>query len=219
MHSHVYLDESGDLGWKFNAPYRQGGSSRYITIGYLVNPITHCNIPKRLVKDFYKHFHFNPQKEIKASDLKAHHKEFICHQTVNMMRKYPDFILGAITAKKEAVNAAFRTDGNTLYNYMMGECLLDHIESHETSKISRDNRSVKVLSGSSCIDYLQTLTFYHRMKKAVLKDNPTDSHTDDGIIFIDWITNIVWSKYEDNYLAWYDLLNGCLIEKTLFFKT
>lgn len=28
----VYLDESGDLGWKFDAPYRSGGSSRYLTI-------------------------------------------------------------------------------------------------------------------------------------------------------------------------------------------
>lgn len=217
MHSHVYLDESGDLGWKFKLPYRQGGSSRYLTIGYLINPITHCNIPKRLVKDFYNQFGFSPKNEVKASDLKSHHKEFICKETVRMLKKYPDFILGAITVRKEGVDAEFRNDGNTLYNYMMGESLLDYIDSHETCKITRDNRSVKVLSGSSCIDYLQTLTFFHRMRKTILKDNPTHSHTDDGIIFIDWITNIVWSKYEDSYPAWCNALGMHLQEKQLFF--
>lgn len=74
-----------------------------------------------------------------------------------------------------------------------------------------------MLSGSSCIDYLQTLTYYHRGKGAVLKDNPTDSHTDDGIIFIDWITNIVWSKYEDGFGDWCNLLGTRIHEKTIFF--
>jgi hypothetical protein len=32
----IYLDESGELGWKFDAPYRKGGSSRYLTIASLV---------------------------------------------------------------------------------------------------------------------------------------------------------------------------------------
>lgn len=138
MHGHVYLDESGDLGWKFQFPYRNGGSSRFLTIGYLISPITHCNIPKRLVKDFYRHFHFDPKKEIKASDLKSHHKAFICAETVKMLSKHPEFILGSVTVRKEGVDAAFRKDGNTLYNYMMGVSLLDYIDSHETCKITRE---------------------------------------------------------------------------------
>jgi len=218
MHSHIYMDESGDLGWKFHSPYRQGGSSRFLTIGYLINPITHCNIPKRLVRDFYNKFNFNTKVEIKASDLKSHHKEFICKEAIKMVNKYPDFNLGAITVREEGVNAGFRRDGNSLYNYMMGESLLDHIDLHETCKITRDYRNVKRLSGSSCIDYLQTLTFYHRNKETFLKDNPTHSHTDDGIIFIDWITNIVWSKYEDKQSSWCDLLTGSINEKQLFFN-
>lgn len=217
MNSHIYLDESGDLGWKLSKPYRDGGSSRFLTIGYLINPITHCNIPKRLVRDFYYKFRFNPKVEVKASTLKSHHKEFICQETVKMMAKYPHFYLGAITVKKEGVQAPFRRDGNTLYNFMMGESLLDQIDAHATCKITRDNRSVKVLSGSSCIDYLQTLTFFHRKKTTVLTDNPIDSHTDNGVIFIDWITNIVWSKYEDNFANWCNLLGTHINEQTLYF--
>ena len=36
MQVSVYLDESGDLGWKFDAPYRCGGSSRYLTISAII---------------------------------------------------------------------------------------------------------------------------------------------------------------------------------------
>lgn len=34
----IYLDESGDTGWKFELPYRNGGSSRYLTIAALIAP-------------------------------------------------------------------------------------------------------------------------------------------------------------------------------------
>lgn len=100
MHSNIFLDESGDLGWTFNKPYRSGGSSKYLTIGYLINPATHCNIPPRLVRNFYNRFNFNPKKEIKASELKSHHKEYIANEAVKMLEKYPDFSFRRNYSKK-----------------------------------------------------------------------------------------------------------------------
>jgi hypothetical protein len=217
MHSNIYLDESGDLGWKLNAPYRAGGSSRYLTIGYLVTPITHCDIPKRIVRHFYDHFRFNPRNEIKASDLKSHHKDYICREAVKMITKRPDFHLGAITVRKENVAAHIRNDGNKLYNYMIGLSAIDIIEDHLSCRVTRDNRSIKVVNGNNLIDYLQTLLWFHKNRPTSLTDCPKHSHNDDGIIFIDWITNIVWSKYEDDYPYWCQQLGNCLNEKRLFF--
>lgn len=34
----VYLDESGDLGWVLDKPYRNGGSSRFMTIAFVACP-------------------------------------------------------------------------------------------------------------------------------------------------------------------------------------
>jgi hypothetical protein len=62
-----------------------------------------------------------------------------------------------------------------------------------------DMRSIKVDSGNSCIDYLQTILWLHRKKTIILTDNPKHNYNDDGIIFIYWITNVVWSMHEDNY--------------------
>jgi Protein of unknown function (DUF3800) len=217
MHSNVYLDESGDLGWTFNKPYRNGGSSKYLTIAYFVCPITHKDIPKRLVRNFYDKFGFNPREEIKASMLKKHHKDFICSETIKMLDKYPDFHLGAATVNKTKVEEHIKNDGNLLYHYVISKSVLEVVKGHITCKLTRDNRTVKQISGSSCIDYLQTQMWFVLEAKTILKDNPTDSHTDDGIIFIDWITNIVWSKYEDNYTLCADLLKNHITEINLFF--
>lgn len=217
MHGHVFLDESGDLGWTFNRPYRNGGSSRFLTIAYLICPVQELHIPKRIVRDVYDYFNFDSKKEVKASDLKSHHKEFICKKTVAMLEKKPHFHLGSITVKKEMVPSYIQEDANILYHYSMGQGIIDHIQDNLTCKISRDYRTVKMLSGESCIDYLQTLLWFDKKKRTKLTDNPTHSHTDSGIIFIDWITNIVWSKYEDDYDGWCKLLGKHIQEKNLFF--
>jgi hypothetical protein len=48
----LYLDESGDLGWKFDKPYRDGGSSRYLTIATLIIPQNLSHLPKRIIKSY-----------------------------------------------------------------------------------------------------------------------------------------------------------------------
>jgi hypothetical protein len=52
----IYLDESGDLGWSFDKPYRHGGSSRYLTIASLVVDPSKKHFPKRLIKKLYTKF-------------------------------------------------------------------------------------------------------------------------------------------------------------------
>jgi len=218
LHSHIFLDESGDLGWSFKAPYRSpGGSSRFLTIGFLVTPVQQLPIARRIVRDVYHKFNFPRNQEVKSSDLKPVHREFICRETIKMLEKYPHFVLGTTTVKKENVPMPIRQDSNLLYNFMIGQCIFDHIDSHQTCKLTRDNRTVKMLSGSSCIDYLQTMLFLHLEKQTILKDNPTHSHQEDGVIFIDWITGIVWSKYEDKVEKWCELLGNHIKEKHLFF--
>ena len=217
IHSHIYLDESGDLGWSFCKPYRSGGSSRFLTLGYLITPTTHINIPKRLVKEFYQKFNFPKNTEVKASMLKSEHKNYICNKTVDLIKKYPDFKLGTITVKKESVAQHVRNDGNSLYNFMIGDSIIPHIKDHHSAKLTRDNRTIKMASGLSCRDYIQTIIWFHRNKETHFNDNPTHSHLDDGLIYIDWITNIIWTKYEDGYLDWANIIAPYIEDRRLYF--
>lgn len=75
---YVYLDESGDLGWSLDKPFRYGGSSRYLTIAALIIPDNLRHLPKRIVKDIYEKRKRSPQKELKGNLLSSKDKESLC---------------------------------------------------------------------------------------------------------------------------------------------
>lgn len=61
MHD-VYFDESGDLGWILDAPYRDGGSSRYFTIAYVLIPSEKSILLDRFIRRFYKAIPLKPKE-------------------------------------------------------------------------------------------------------------------------------------------------------------
>jgi Protein of unknown function (DUF3800) len=217
MDSHIFLDESGDLGFSFHKKYRIGGSSRHLTIGYLLCPVNKSPILRRVAKDVYTKFGFKIGREKKATELKPKQKVYICNSVVDLINKNPDFLIGAITVKKERVMDHIRSDPNKLYNYMMRLSILDKIKGHDKSKLTRDERSIKVASGNSCIDYLQSIMWFDYRSATALEDNPCPSHHDDGIILADWLTNFIWGHYEDSDSDAFNIISSHLRNQTLYF--
>lgn len=215
--SNIYLDESGDLGWKFDAPYRQGGSSRYLTIAFIVCPAEKRHLIKRIVKDVYRKTKHNPKIELKGSSLNQQTKKFIATKTVELLTKHSDIIIGSITVKKENVASHIQSDPNKLYNYMIKLSLLDKISNYTFVNLIRDNRSIKVKSGNCLIDYLQTSLWFDMNSKTKVVDIPSDSRKVNNLIFIDWINNIIWGNYEDKNSESYNILKKTISEKNLFF--
>ena len=213
----VYLDEAGDLGWSFQLPYRNGGSSRYLTISYLIIPVNAVHLPERLVRDTYKKFNFKTTKEKKGKDLKPQQLEYVALETVKMLKNNPDFKIGAITVKKERVMPHIRLDANKLYNYMIGISVLDKIDKFPNVELVRDERTIKVASGNSCVDYLQIKLWFHRNSITILKDSPQCSHTNMNLIFVDWICSIVWSHYEDANSRYFQLIQPAISADKLYF--
>ncbi len=115
MATNVYLDESGDLGWMLEKPYRRGGSSRHLTIAYIICPSEKKHLPKRIVKNLYKKLRESSRVEIKGSSLSVVQKEYVARETMKLLNLHPDIILGAITVRKENVLEHIREDANKLY--------------------------------------------------------------------------------------------------------
>jgi len=217
MPKKVYLDESGDLGWKFDLPYRNGGSSRYLTIAYIVIPQNKHVVINRFVKNIYQHFSINRVTEFKASTMDASTKKYVAEKILDLINSNPDFILGAISVSKERVMQHLRADSNKLYNYMIAQSVLAHIATSPQVALIRDNRSVKVKSGNSCIDYLQIKLWYEIGTTTILRDHPSESHTCNGLIFIDWVTNFIWCHYEDKNSDCFLTLSPIIRNQRLFF--
>ena len=86
----VYLDESGDLGFTFDKPYRIGSSSRYLAIAFLLVPKELSHLPKRVVKKLYKGRKHPTSKELKGPDLTSEDKMFLANRIAGLLTNHPN---------------------------------------------------------------------------------------------------------------------------------
>jgi hypothetical protein len=215
---HVFLDESGDTGWDFSQPYRKGGSSRFLTLAFLVVDPAQHDRPRRLIRDIRRKYRMNVSREIKGCELSPGQLLFFATRASTIIAQTKGISLRAITVMKENVQDHIRGDPNKLYNYMANLCLLDAIKHEAGVNITPDPRSIKVASGDSMIDYLQTQLWFDRSAETVLVHRPFESHRNLNLQFVDVVAHIVWSHYEDNDNAAYSILSPYVQCKHLFFK-
>jgi Protein of unknown function (DUF3800) len=213
----IYLDESGDLGWKFDRPYRRGGSSRYLTISAVVVSPENKSSVERVVRSLYTKYKWPTSKEMKWSNMQPLLRSGFSNAAKTMCLKQTDVELHALVVKKENVHAHIRLDANKLYNYMIKLLLIDLMAQYDVVTLIPDPRSVKVQSGNSLHDYLQTELWF--TKKAITKliTAPQDSSTCLGLQFSDMIAGIIQGRHEDNENTVHQIISPHVKTKTLYF--
>jgi hypothetical protein len=213
----LYLDESGDLGWVFDKPYNAGGSSRYLTITAFLIPKAISHYSKRIVKKIYRGRGQPTSIELKGKDLSQDEKKKFIVKTIPLLRGNPDIKISVITVKKENVQSHIKADANKLYNYMVNFAVLDIIKAHPIITFIPDPRTIKVASGNSLVDYLQTKLWLELNVATTLLCKPMESHLNLNLQFVDFISNIIWRRYEYNDHNVYGTIKPCILEKHLFF--
>jgi hypothetical protein len=214
----AYIDESGDLGWSFTRPYRDGGSSRYLTISTLIVKDELKIYPKRVVADLYRRLHRSPKNEIKGADLSQQHKEHFAEEVINLLNAQSGISIFSITVKKENVQQHIRDDGNKLYNYMIGLSILDFIQNEPKVILVPDPRSIKVKSGNSMLDYLSIKLWFEMNSQTKLEMSPIPSDQCSNIQFVDIVTHMIWNNYEDGNNICFNKLLGKIHNKQLFIR-
>ena len=177
---HVYLDESGDLGWALDKPFRAGGSSQYLTLAFLLVPREKSHLPKRTLKRFRLTHKFHPGKEVKGSELTHDQKLDFCLRAAKLCARNSDIRFRAITVKKVNVKPHIRRDGNKLYNYMTKLGVLYQMSKYENVLLIPDERSIKIKSGNSLEDYLQTALWFEKAVSTRLECTPLASTSPQG---------------------------------------
>jgi len=215
---HICLDESGDLGWSFDAPYRMGGSSRYLTIASVsFNPSLEKEIVK-LIRKLYQKHNWPPKKEMKWNMMTNAERDSFAKRACNLIRDNTGLIrLFSITVYKEKVQAHIRSDSNKLYNYMICLSLAEHMATYDIVKLKPDDRSIKVLSGNSLEDYLKTHLWLERSASTNLIVMNCDSSKNPLIQFSDMLAGVVQYHYEDRKSDAWRRLSGHIEQKKLFF--
>jgi hypothetical protein len=214
----IYLDESGDLGWKFDQPYRYGGSSRYLTIACLLTPKEKRDLPKRIVRKMYKRFKWNTKSEKKWSQMSQEERVYFAQRAKALREKHPDIKYFSMTVKKENVQTHIREDGNKLYNYMINLLLLEEMSHFEYVEFFPDPRSIKVESGNSMHDYLQTQLWFEKGTSTILATIPAESSSNLNVQFSDMLSGIVQGHFEDGNSAPWHVLASSINARQLYFR-
>jgi hypothetical protein len=215
----VFLDESGDLGWKFHQPYRQGGSSRYLTIASIIVPISKSHLLSRIIKTLYTHHHWEPKKEKKWARMKPEEKLYFAKSVAELTLAHPDIKFLSMTVYKPNVYKHIRKDPNKLYNYMIGLMLLSELRTFNKVIFTPDPRNVKVESGNSLHDYLVTKLWFELDAKTELFHKPKDSAVSKGVQFADMFSGLIQHRFENDDLTLLKLLStDCVSIRTLFFE-
>ena len=213
----VYLDESGDLGWSFDKPYRNGGSSRYLTIASLVVPNSKIHFPERVIRDLYKARGWSTSKEKKWSSMSNGARSAFVQSALKLLKIHPDISYHVIVVKKDQVKAALRKDENLLYNYMIGYSLIKKFKLFDSVTLVPDPRSIKVQSGNSLHDYLQINLWYKEHVETILTTMPLDSKKTLGLQFVDMLAGLAQMAFEDKDVGCWNLISPHVSIQKLFF--
>jgi len=214
----IYLDESGDLGWIFTAPYRFGGSSRYLTIACLAVTSNKKHLPKRLIRKLYNKFKWPINVEKKWANMTLKERIWFAKQASVLHEKYSDDVRYiSITVKKQNVQRHIRTNANNLYNYMIGCLLINEMAKHSVITFTPDQRSIRVESGNSLHDYLQTQLWFEKRAKTILTTQSCDSAASLNVQFADMLSGVVQGHFEDGNVKPWTELHKYITVKTLFF--
>lgn len=217
MGVHIYLDESGDLGWNFTAPYRAGGSSRYLTISALIVPDEKSHLPGREIRDLYTDRKWSTAKEKKWSDMSLAARDDFVKRALRLRTQHPDISFHSIVVDKQRVKPGMRKDANLLYNYMIKLSLIGEMRKHEQVTLIPDPRSIKIACGNSLHDYLQINLWFVENVETKLISKPQDSKKTLGLQFVDMLAGATQHHFEDgNSASWQSISKHVVLTKLFF---
>lgn len=138
-------------------------------------------------------------------------------RAVNIQKLHKEIAYHTITVKKERVQEHIRIDANKLYNWMIKDFLLTTMAQFESVRFLPDERSVKVRSGNSLHDYLQTELWLTVGAKTKLMTIPSESSKHPQLQFADMLCGTVQSHFENSDSAPFNVLGSCVTVNKMFF--
>jgi len=212
----IYVDESGDLGWKFDRPYGLGGSSRFLTIAAMLLPEAKDHLPARKIKHLYREGRWNIGREKKWVEMPTASRLTFARNAVKLREACDQISYKAIVVKKQNVDHIFCSDSNKLYNYMLRLLLLEDMVKHRHVTLIPDPRSIKVENGS-CLHHYLDMMLYEAGADTKLESISRDSRSCLSLQFVDMLAGVVEIHHEFKKSTCWKILAPHIQVKQLFF--
>lgn len=134
-----------------------------------------------------------------------------------MLQSHNSMEIVSIVVNKPKVQEHIRNDPNKLYNYMIKLLLIDQMSKFDHVLFHPDPRSIKVESGNSLHDYLQTELQFTKGCSTILSTVPEDSLKNKGVQFADMLSGVVQQHFEDKKSKPFAEVKHLLKIKKLYF--
>lgn len=207
--SYIFLDESGDLGFKKS-------SSKWFV--FTVAIISEARGLERVIKKVWKPL---KEKYKRLGELHAYHADDITRMRVlKKLNQVPDLKILCVILNKEKVYIDLQNQKNYLYNYTEN-ILLDRLHSqklvneNESMNLYIDRKDTKKKLRDNFINYLtQSMT---NRTKAPFSIVLHTSHENKSLQAVDFISWAIFRKYERNDYEFYEVIKDKIIDERLLF--
>lgn len=200
----VLLDESGDLGWVLDQPYRQGGSSRFFTIGATVGVNNAHRKPGKVFRKLASLQKWTSKNEKKWVDQGNQVRKTFANLAVEMAKANPEVQLLVCVLDKRKVPKHIQGHHHLMYSWMASSLIAPSIRSLRQASICPDELN----TGSDALieTVLRKDLWFHLRSKTQITRVPRKGPLEDGLAFCDFLAGAFQSHYEDGASDAFEIL-------------
>lgn len=194
----VFLDESGDLGWKLDAPYRQGGSSRYFTIAVAIGGQNHHRKFGQLMRDVHHFNGWTSKQEKKWTDTKHKARLDFGQRVVKLCQKQLAIKLVVTTIEKAKVPPHMREGHfHLLYAWMVATAIAPIVKQYSLISVCPDDLNNGCTSDGLLENMLRHELWFKLQGTSTVQRVPKVAASAGGLSFCDFLAGAVQSHLED----------------------
>lgn len=202
-----FFDESGDLGWKFDAPYRQGGSSRYFVIAGASGPDQVHRRFGKVVKKLWDSQGWTTTKEKKWNNISDKAKVAFAELVATFAKDNSDVHLAVSVLQKETLPVHLRADQHLLYAHLATQLVSDVLADSSTAEVCPDELNAGVGSANLLQHLLRHELWFRRGCAPTIRQVRNQKHLEASLQFCDMLAGAAAGFYEDGRSEPWDLIS------------
>lgn len=193
----AYFDESGDLGWKFDAPFRQGGSSRVFIIAGASGPDQAHRQFGKVIKKLWESQGWTTSKEKKWNNISDKAKLAFAELTAKFAEENSDVHLAVAVLDKEKLAEHLRADQHLLYAHLATQLVSDVLAGCTTAEVCPDELNAGAGSSNLLQHLMRHELWFRRGCSPAIRQVRRQKHLEDALEFCDMLAGAAASHFED----------------------
>ena len=230
----AYLDESGDLGWKLDQPYLEGGASRYFVISIALGMNNQHRRIGKVVDELHKVQKWSSKNEKKWATISKGARENFCQLAAKELAENPEVkVFVAVYHKETApdflrsmevravhpnanereiqmLEAKYKGRAHLTYSMLVAETLADHLPSLDTFAYCPDELN----EGQRTLDHILTYRLLiQQNRQLTLNRVDRKQPMQRGLDFADMCAGAVFEAYQFGDRSYLEILRPYIVVK------